>query len=94
MRNKHPIQLAGITLFTRQSTTQDTCAPEKEEKSDPPKGVQFPIKKYVTRNTTGYMVSSVSANKKLFFFYVESQNQKVSLKNKVINMIKYNTVII
>ena len=45
MRNKHPIQLAGITLFTRQSTTQDTCAPEKEEKSDPPKGVQFPIKK-------------------------------------------------
>ena len=32
MRNKHPIQLAGITLFTRQSTTQDTCAPEKEEK--------------------------------------------------------------
>lgn len=90
MRNKHPIQLAGITLFTRQSTTQDTCAPEKEEKSDPPKGVQFPI----TRNTTGYMVSSVSANKKLFFFYVESQNQKVSLKNKVINMINYNTVII
>ncbi|MEY8608371.1 hypothetical protein AALM74_04230 [Parabacteroides segnis] len=94
MRNKHPILLAGITLFTRQSTAQDTRAPEnvKEEKGNPPKGAQIPrpIKEYVT----GYMTSSVSANKKLFFFYMDSQNQKVSLKNKVINMINYNTVII
>ena len=65
MRNKHPIQLAGITLFTRQSTTQDTCAPEKEEKSDPPKGVQFPIKKYVTRNTTGFLLCGITESKSL-----------------------------
>lgn len=46
MRNKITNQLAGVTLFTSQLTTQNICGAEKvkeekEEKEDPPTGITF-----------------------------------------------------
>lgn len=76
MRNKITNQLAGVTLFTSQLTTQNICDAEKvkEEKEDPPTGMTVrrkgPATGYFVGITDNYTSRPVSANSKLLNFTV------------------------